>query len=126
MSYEGPGQPTVRREQDISFIPDWERVVTPVVDYLLSNKSASVDPSRLVLFGNSFGGYLDARAAAFEPRLSVLMLDGGVWDSYDVYSRFLPDELKEILEAGKKDEFDQAMSKLQEDPDADLDCGRGI
>lgn len=55
MSYEGPGQPTGGREQDIGLIPDRERVVTPVVDYPLSEKISSIDPSRLALFGNSLG-----------------------------------------------------------------------
>ncbi|CAG9985112.1 unnamed protein product [Clonostachys byssicola] len=39
LTYEGPGQPTVRRSQDLGFIPDWERVVTPAVDYVLNEKS---------------------------------------------------------------------------------------
>ncbi|KAJ5552052.1 hypothetical protein N7461_006750, partial [Penicillium sp. DV-2018c] len=67
ITYEGPGQPTVRRNQDLGFIPDWEKVVTPVVDYVLSEKKNAVDETRLVLVGNSFGGYLAGRAAAFEP-----------------------------------------------------------
>lgn len=36
ISYEGPGHPTMRREQNIVFIPEWEQVATPVVDYILS------------------------------------------------------------------------------------------
>ena len=69
ITYEGPGQNTVRRTQDLGFIPEWEHVVHPVVDYALSAKKNVVDQDRLVLVGNSFGGYLAARAAAFEPRL---------------------------------------------------------
>lgn len=36
----------VRRKQNLGFIPDWERVDTPLVDYLLNNKSHIVDLSR--------------------------------------------------------------------------------
>jgi pimeloyl-ACP methyl ester carboxylesterase len=84
MTYEGPGQPTIRREQDIGFIYDWERVVTPVADYL-SNRS-DVDMDQLALVGISMGGYFAARAAAFEPRIKALLLSDGV---YDVLEGFL-------------------------------------
>ncbi|KAJ0122644.1 hypothetical protein J7T55_003159 [Diaporthe amygdali] len=116
-SFEGPGQPTPRREQGVGFIPDWERTVTPVVDYLLSEKAAFIDPKRLVLYGHSFGGYLAARAAAFEPRLSALMLNGGVWDAYQAYTAYLPSNLFEVLESGDRAGFDKAMDELQSDPE---------
>lgn len=116
-SFEGPGQPTPRREQGVGFIPDWERTVTPVVDYLLSDKAAFIDNKRLVLYGHSFGGYLAARAAAFEPRLSALMLNGGVWDAYQAYTAYLPPNLLEVLESGDKEGFDKAMDELQSDPE---------
>ncbi|ENH67951.1 hypothetical protein FOC1_g10005379 [Fusarium oxysporum f. sp. cubense race 1] len=116
-SFEGPGQPTVRREQGVGFIPDWERVVTPVVDYLLSQKSSFVNPKKLVLYGHSFGGYLAARAAAFEPRLTALMLNGGIWDAYTGYAAHLTPDLRKLLESGDKEAFDKAMSKIHDDPD---------
>lgn len=125
-SFEGPGQPTVRREQGVGFISNWESVVTPVVDYLLEEKAASVDPKKLALFGNSLGGYLAARAAAFEPRLSALMLDGGVWDMYDGYSRFLSPDLLEILESDQKEAFDEAINALLDDPDASTTVRWGV
>jgi hypothetical protein len=54
ISYEGPGQPTVRRSQGVGFIPDWERAVSPVVDY--ASQMPGVDMDRLVLLGESYGG----------------------------------------------------------------------
>lgn len=116
-SFEGPGQPTPRREQGVGFIPDWERTVSPVVDYLLSEKAAFIDPKRLVLYGHYFGGYLAARAAAFEPRLSALMLNGGVWDAYQAYTAYLPSNVLEILESGDKAGFDKVMDELQSNPE---------
>lgn len=117
LTYEGPGHPSVRRGQNIGFIPDWERVVTPLVDHLLSEKSNVVDPERLVLFGFSYGGYQAARAAAFEPRLSAVLLDGGVWDTYEAYSSNLSPELLEMFEAGEKEAFDEAALALRTNPD---------
>ena len=114
ITYEGPGQNTVRRTQDLGFIPDWERVATPVVDYVLSEKKKVVDENRLVLVGNSFGGYLAARAAAFEPRLSAVVLVGGVWDLYAGYSTQLPEELISIYEAGNYTQFDDEVLSLRD------------
>ncbi|KAF5026421.1 hypothetical protein F66182_1486 [Fusarium sp. NRRL 66182] len=117
-SFEGPGQPTVRREQGVGFIYDWERCVTPVVDYLLQTKAAFVDAKKVALYGHSFGGYLAARAAAFEHRLSALMLNGGIWDAYQSYTAYLSPELLEILESGDRGAFDEAMHSLIKDPEA--------
>lgn len=114
ITYEGPGQNTVRRTQDVGFIPEWERVVTPVVDYVLSAKSQAVDENRLVLVGNSFGGYLAARAAAFESRLSAVILVGGVWDLYSGFSSQLSSELLAIYEAGNSTQFDDTVLSLRD------------
>ncbi|GKZ23298.1 hypothetical protein AbraIFM66951_011691 [Aspergillus brasiliensis] len=113
ITYEGPGQPTVRRDQYLGFIPDWENVVAPVVDYVLSQKSQVVDKDRLVLVGNSFGGYLAARAAAFEPRFSAVVLIDGVWDLYAGFSAQLPSNLLAMYEAGNYTEFDQEILSLR-------------
>ena len=117
ITYEGPGQPLVRRRQDLGFIPDWERVVTPVVDYLLESQCTVVDPTRLVLFGYSFGGYLAARAAAFEPRLSAVMLDGGIMDTHEAFSAQLPPEALEVFNSGNKTAFDGLVQSITNDPD---------
>ncbi|MBU4563995.1 MAG: alpha/beta fold hydrolase [Desulfarculus sp.] len=76
--FEGPGQGGVVREQHLYFRPDWEKVVTPVVDYALSRPE--VDRQRLALMGISMGGYLVARAAAYEHRLAALVCNPGVMD----------------------------------------------
>lgn len=104
MTYEGPGQPTVRREQDIGFIYDWERVVTPAVDYLASRPD--VDMSRLALMGISLGGYLAGRAAAFEPRVKAVILDDGILDAQaGFFSQFGPQAIS-IFETGNQTYFD--------------------
>lgn len=76
--FEGPGQGGVVREQHLYFRPDWEKVVTPVVDYALSRPE--VDRQRLALMGISMGGYLVARAAAYEHRITALVCNPGVMD----------------------------------------------
>lgn len=76
-------------ERQIPFRPDWENVVTPVVDYLRSRPE--VDPARVVLNGSSLGGELVIRAAAFEHRLAAVVADPGflsVWLTWQ--TRFPP------------------------------------
>jgi pimeloyl-ACP methyl ester carboxylesterase len=55
--------------------------VTPILDYALA--CPDIDGGRVALMGMSLGGYLAARAAAFEPRLAALILFNGVFDVYD-------------------------------------------
>ncbi|KAK4506379.1 hypothetical protein PRZ48_000109 [Zasmidium cellare] len=114
ITYEGPGQNTVRRTQGLGFIPEWELVATPVVDYVLLAKKQVVDENRLVLVGNSMGGYFAARAAAFEPRLSAAVLIGGVWDTYEGYISPLPKELLAVYEAGNYTQFDEQILALRD------------
>ena len=63
--------------QGLTFRPDWEHVVTPVLDYALSKLEGEVDPDRIGLMGMSFGGFLNTRAAAFDKRFKVMVADPG-------------------------------------------------
>ncbi|MBU2551152.1 MAG: alpha/beta fold hydrolase [Proteobacteria bacterium] len=74
--FEGPGQGGALREQGLHFRPDWEKVVTPVVDFALARRE--VDPGRLAMIGHSMGGHLVPRAAAFEHRLAAIVANPGV------------------------------------------------
>jgi pimeloyl-ACP methyl ester carboxylesterase len=78
LAFDGPGQGTSVRDQGLHFRPDWEAVVTPVVDFALT--LPEVDGDRLALAGTSLGGYLAARAAAFEHRIAACVLHDGVYD----------------------------------------------
>jgi dienelactone hydrolase len=73
LTYEGPGQGGALYEQGLHFGPEMETVVTPVIDWLVARPD--VDASRIVFIGRSFGGYIGARAAAFEHRIAALVLD---------------------------------------------------
>ncbi len=76
ITFDGPGQGRNIRK-GMTFRPDWEAAVTPIVDYALT--VPEIDDEHLVLIGMSMGGYLAARAAAFEPRLAACVLCVGVW-----------------------------------------------
>ena len=93
--FEGPGQGEVIRKQKIPFRPNWETVVTPVVDFAL--KLPEVDPDRIGLIGFSFGGYLAPRAAAFEHRIKLCIANGGVYDFYKNTIKKFPSNMEDIL-----------------------------
>ncbi|MEH7107038.1 alpha/beta hydrolase family protein [Bacillus sp. JJ1764] len=79
LTFEGPGQGSVIREQKIPFRYDWEKVVTPVVDYLVTR--SEVDTKKIALLGISLGGYLAPRAAAFEHRLAACIANDGLFSN---------------------------------------------
>jgi hypothetical protein len=74
--FDGPGQGGMLFEKNQTFIPEWEKVINPIVDWL--RRRSDVDRNRIVLSGSSFGGCLVPRAAAFEPRLAAISTDPGV------------------------------------------------
>ena len=88
LAFDGPGQGAVLREQKLVMRPDWETVITPVIDYALTR--GEIASGQIVLFGYSLGGYLVARAAAFDHRVAALILDDGIHDFHAVFTRSLP------------------------------------
>lgn len=109
LTFEGPGQPSVRREQSLGFIAEWERVVTPLVDHCES--LPEVDMSRLGLLGYSMGGFLVARAAAFEHRLAAVICVDGVYDVYESFTSSLPPTMLALLKAEDRKRFNEGMER---------------
>ena len=73
--FDGPGQGKLLIDDGVTMVPDWENVVTPVVDLAL--ELDIVDPDRVTLLGWSLGGYLAPRATSGESRLAALIADPG-------------------------------------------------
>ena len=103
----GPGQGDSLWVRQLYFRPDWEKVITPVVDAMLRHRE--VDPQRIALVGVSQGGYWVPRALAFEHRIAAGVADPGVWDVSDPWLRNLPKFVRDMLDAGKKADFDQMI-----------------
>jgi dipeptidyl aminopeptidase/acylaminoacyl peptidase len=101
LAYDGPGQGAALREQQLVFRPDWEAVITPVIDYALTRPE--IDAGKMVLFGYSMGGYLVARAAAFEHRVAALILDDGIYDFHSAFARPLSPFLASWITDGRDD-----------------------
>ena len=112
LTFEGPGQPTVIREQRVGFRHDWEQVVTPVVDHC--EVIPEIDASRLGLIGVSLGGYLAPRAVAFEPRIGAVVTIDGLFDAHESVTNLLTVELQALLDAKDAEAFNAAMDAAME------------
>jgi len=71
LAFEGPGQGSVL-ERDIAMKPEWERVVSPLLD--------AFEISRATLIGISLGGYLAPRSASRDPRIARIVIWGALSD----------------------------------------------
>jgi len=122
--FEGPGQGRVIREQKIPFRPNWETVVTPVVDFAL--KRREVERDNIALMGISFGGYLVPRAAAFEHRLKACIANGGVYDMHRVVMK-RPGMEQALDDPQASAEIDSEIYKMMEtDPALRWAFGNGM
>lgn len=108
--FDGPGQQRMLFERGVPFRPDWESVVTPVVDVALSRPE--VDPDRVVLYAVSQGGYWAPQALATEHRFAAAVIDDGVVDVSEAWYAALPTELRKLLDDGEQGEFDAAIAAL--------------
>ena len=87
--FEGPGQCSQLFVKHIPFRPDWNNVLTPVVDFLV--KRSDVDPKAIAVRGISFGGLLVPQAAAYEHRFAAIVADPGSVDDWNNYPKFITD-----------------------------------
>ena len=109
LTFDGPGQGAPRREQKLFFRYDWEAVVTPAVEYVLSRPD--VDGDNLALMGMSLGGYLAARAAAFEHRFRAAAFYDGAYDLNEAARGLLPKEAVAALDAGDTVKCEEIIHK---------------
>ncbi|MFF4293967.1 alpha/beta hydrolase family protein [Streptomyces vinaceus] len=94
--YDGPGQGQLLFVDRVVFTPTWERVVTPLVDWLTAR--SDVDPAKIALTGLSMAGDLAPRAAAFETRIAALVAMPGCVEPWLGF----PPEIRKILTPDKQ------------------------
>ena len=87
LTYEGPGQGAVLREQNLEFTPEWEKPTAAVIDTFLTTHAK---PSKIILVGMSLGGYLAPRAAAFDHRIDGVVAYDVLYDYGEVAERAVP------------------------------------
>ncbi|MFK0232499.1 alpha/beta hydrolase family protein [Streptomyces vinaceus] len=94
--YDGPGQGQLLFVDRVVFTPTWERVVTPLVDWLTARPD--VDSAKIALTGLSMAGDLAPRAAAFETRIAALVAMPGCVEPWLGF----PPEIRKILTPDKQ------------------------
>jgi dienelactone hydrolase len=113
LAFEGPGQGGALYEQRLYLRPDFEHVLTPVVNYAITRPE--VDADRLVLFGRSFAGYLAPRGATAEHRLAALVCDPGQLDLGAKVIERLPAHVVDLIRADDP-AADQALAPMLDIP----------
>jgi hypothetical protein len=114
--FDGPGQNSMLWVHDVPFRYDWEKVITPVTDFLLGR--SDIDPERIALSGVSQGGYWVLRTLAFEHRIAAGIVDPGVMDVFTVMAGKFPREMIDLVNSGGEEDFNN-LTKMGIDAGGD-------
>jgi hypothetical protein len=112
--FDGPGQGRMRFIEGAGPVDDWGPVGTAVLDAALS--AGGIDERRVVAAGISDGGYLAARHAAADRRVTALVCDPAVLRPVDGVVGGLPDGLRAAWVSGGAGAVDAAVAAA-DDPD---------
>jgi Prolyl oligopeptidase family len=111
MTFDGPGQDAALIEHKLVLRPDWEAVLTPVLDAMLARPD--VDPRRIGVIGTGEGGYLVLRALCFEHRFAAAVADPGILDLSECWAELLPEPLRGLADRGEQIAFDREMHLME-------------
>src|SRR3984885_14735325 len=107
MTFDGPGRQAALHRQGLVLRPDWERVLTPVLDAMLARPD--VDRERVAVIGIDHAGYGVARAVAFERRFAAAVVAPGIVDPSRPWLEALPAQVRLALEDGDRESFDREL-----------------
>jgi pimeloyl-ACP methyl ester carboxylesterase len=97
--FEGPGQGAALRHSGLHMPFDWEKPVGAVLDHY--------DLGSCTLIGMSLGGYLAPRAAAFDERISRVVIWGAMFDFLECFGSGFGQEqfemLKQLVDDGEQE-----------------------
>lgn len=105
--FDGPGQGGTLYEQGVPLRPDWETVVSAVIDHAVTQPIVDVD--RIAVSGWSLGGYLAPRAASGDQRISACIADPGQWDLAEAMRGFAQRFGATAEQAAKPELLDDAV-----------------
>ncbi|KAI9693981.1 MAG: hypothetical protein M1822_003252 [Bathelium mastoideum] len=95
LTFEGPGQGVVLREEGLYMRPDWEAVTSQVLAWLEKyaatlkrEEGVELDLDRIAVAGASMGGYYALRAAT-DPRIKACVSIDPFYDMWDFGTRHI-------------------------------------
>jgi hypothetical protein len=107
MTFDGPGRQAALYRRGLVLRPDWEAVLTPVVDAMAARPD--VDADRMAIIGAEHAGYAVVRALAFEHRFAAAVADPGVVDVSTLWTDPLPAPARDALLAGDRVAFNREI-----------------
>ncbi|MGH2887663.1 MAG: alpha/beta hydrolase family protein [Solirubrobacteraceae bacterium] len=107
MTFDGPGRQAALRRQGLVLRPDWEAVLTPVLDAMVARPD--IDRERVVVVGIDHAGYGVHRALALERRFAAAVVAPGVVDASGPLMETLPPPARTALEDGDRESFDREL-----------------
>src|SRR5579875_1689028 len=105
--FDGPGRQAALRLGGLVARPDWEAVITPVVELLLARED--VDGARMAVVGMEFGALGVARALTAEHRFAAAALLPGVLDGARPWMAQMPDAVHAALVDAERDVFEREL-----------------
>lgn len=112
LAFDGPGQGELLIKKNIPMRHDWESVITPIVDYLLTRND--VIPNQIALIGLSWGGNLTPRAAAYEQRLAALIVDPGQFEPLQRVKTVVP-QMAHFIEQNNTKAIEKIFTQIAQD-----------
>jgi hypothetical protein len=107
MTFDGPGRQAALRRQGLVLRPDWESVLTPVLDAMVAR--SDVDRGRVAAIGVDHGGYGVPRALSVERRFAAAVVAPGIVDASRPWMEALPSPARTALEDEDRESFDREL-----------------
>jgi hypothetical protein len=107
MTFDGPGRQAALRRQGLVLRPDWEAVVSPVLDAMLAR--ADVDRERVAVIGLDHAGYGVPRALSVERRFAAAVVAPGIVDASRPWMKALPSPVRMAMEDDDRESFDREL-----------------
>ena len=114
LTFDGPGQGSALRDRGMTMKPEWEKPTGAVLDTFLASHPK---PTGIVYLGQSLGGYLAPRAAAFDSRIDGVVSLDVFFDGGEAASKGSKPFLKWLMD-GKHYGILNFLLKFQHDPGA--------
>ena len=126
IAFDGPGQGAALLQQQLVLRPDFETVVTVVLDFLAGRHDT--DMAKIGVIGLSLGAYLAPRAASGDHRVAACIADCGSFDLFDSALERIPGPLASGLLTDKKNSMGilrRVLQVLESKPTAGWALRRG-